>query len=115
MSFSFTFNTEVPCKDQMKQLSKSGENNIKKGQTAEFFRRYNKFKKDAIDELVSARDIVFMTGYTKQFLNSYTGHNDKQCDMYGKFVKRFNKEKITDVQLFMKNDLSGCDVYFDWE
>lgn len=107
MSFHFTFNEEVPSKEEMKMLTKKAQENIKKGKTLEYFKKYNQFKRDAISNLQYARDTVFITGETKQYLNEY---NNKDCQQLEEFVKRFNKEKITNISLFYKD----CQSYFDW-
>ena len=108
MTFHLTFNEEVPTKEEMNLLSKKGQENIKKGKTLEYFKKYNQFKRDAISNLQYARDTVFITGETKQYLNEY---NDKDCQQLEEFVKRFNKEKITNIPLFNKD----CQAYFDWK
>ena len=108
MSFLFTFNEEVPSKEEMILLTKKGQENIKRGRTLEYFRKYNQFKKDAIGNLQYARDTVFVTGETKQYLNEYS---NKDCHQLEEFVERFNKEKITNISLFYKD----CQSYFDWK
>lgn len=112
MSYLFTFSEEVPSKEELKILSKKGKENVKNGKTATYFCKYNKFKKDAIDNLQYARETVFVTGETKIELNEYNSTNKEECSMYKEFTQRFNKEKITNVELFFNNE--ECKSYFDW-
>jgi hypothetical protein len=112
MSFLFTYIEVVPSKEELIMLSKKGKENVQNGKTLEYFRRYNQFKKDAISNLQYARETVFATGETKVYLNEYKSSKKEECDMFKDFVQRFNKEKITNVELFFKP--SECESYFDW-
>lgn len=112
MSFLFTFSEQVPSKEELKMLSEKGKENVKNGKTATYFRKYNQFKKDAINNLQYSRDTVFITGETHVELNEYTSSDKEECSMYKEFAQRFNKEKITNVELSF-ND-KDCKSYFDW-
>lgn len=110
---TFDYNDSVPQKEYLQHLTKLGVKNKKDNKDLQYFKDYNKFKQNAISNLNYAKDTVFITGEHTQYLNEYTHKDAKKCELYIDFMKRFNKEKITDVQLFYKYE-NNCEFYFNW-